>query len=197
MRALSVSLVRSHTLACAYAVSLSRLLSLSLSLSLSHFLSGSLTSPLLRALFHTHTLFRSRHFSLHHTVSLVCCLLSLACFVFSARVCSACLDIRALSHVSMFMCTGCVCSHAGHGSFIWVTWLMHMCDMTHSYEWQNSFICVTKLIHMSDMPPRHTSSTPRILSRARARALSRLRLPSPLRSLPRGFSLSRARALSL
>ena len=26
-----------------------------------------------------------------------------------------------------------------------------MCDMTHSYVWQNSFICVTWLIHMCDM----------------------------------------------
>jgi len=31
------------------------------------------------------------------------------------------------------------------------TWLIHMCDMTHSYEWLDSFICVTWLIHMSDL----------------------------------------------
>jgi len=29
-----------------------------------------------------------------------------------------------------------------------VTWLIHMCDMTHSYVWHDSFICVTWLIHM-------------------------------------------------
>jgi len=31
------------------------------------------------------------------------------------------------------------------------TWLIHMCDMTHSYVWHDSFICVTWLIHMYDM----------------------------------------------
>jgi len=29
-----------------------------------------------------------------------------------------------------------------------VTWLIHMCDVTHSYVWRDSFICVTWLIHM-------------------------------------------------
>jgi len=38
-----------------------------------------------------------------------------------------------------------------HDSFICVTWLIHMCDMTHSYVWHDSFICVTWLIHISDM----------------------------------------------
>ena len=32
-----------------------------------------------------------------------------------------------------------------------VTWLIHMCDMTHSYVWHDSFVCVTWLIHMCDM----------------------------------------------
>jgi len=32
-----------------------------------------------------------------------------------------------------------------------VTWLIYMCDMTHSYVWHDSFICVTWLIHMCDM----------------------------------------------
>jgi len=36
------------------------------------------------------------------------------------------------------------------GSFMCVTWLTHMCDMTHSYVWHDSFICVTWLIHMCD-----------------------------------------------
>ena len=33
-----------------------------------------------------------------------------------------------------------------HDSFIRVTWLIHMCDMTHSCVWHDSFICVTWLI---------------------------------------------------
>jgi len=33
-----------------------------------------------------------------------------------------------------------------HDSFICVTWLIHMCDMTHSYVWHDSFICVTWLL---------------------------------------------------
>ena len=32
-----------------------------------------------------------------------------------------------------------------------VTWLIHMCDMTHSYVWHDSFICVTWLIHVCYM----------------------------------------------
>jgi len=36
-----------------------------------------------------------------------------------------------------------------HDSFICVTWLIHMCDMTHSYVWHDSFICVTWLMHMT------------------------------------------------
>ena len=38
-----------------------------------------------------------------------------------------------------------------HDSFICVTCLIHMCNMTHSYVWHDSFICVTWLIHMCDM----------------------------------------------
>ena len=30
-------------------------------------------------------------------------------------------------------------------------WLIHMCDLTHPYVWQDSFICVTCLIHMCHM----------------------------------------------
>ena len=33
-----------------------------------------------------------------------------------------------------------------------VTWLMHMCDMTHSQVWHAAFTSVTSLIHMCDMP---------------------------------------------
>jgi len=32
-----------------------------------------------------------------------------------------------------------------------VTWLIHMCDMTHSYVWHDSSICVMWLFHMCDM----------------------------------------------
>jgi len=35
-----------------------------------------------------------------------------------------------------------------HDSFVCVTWLIHKCDMTHSYMWRDSFIRVTELIHM-------------------------------------------------
>jgi len=34
---------------------------------------------------------------------------------------------------------------------ICVAWLLHMCDMTHSYVWHDSFLGVTWLIHMCDM----------------------------------------------
>jgi len=34
-----------------------------------------------------------------------------------------------------------------HDSFICVTWLIHMRDMTHSYVWHDSFTCVIWLIH--------------------------------------------------
>ena len=36
-----------------------------------------------------------------------------------------------------------------HDSSIWLTWLIHMCDMTHSYVWHDSFIWVTWLIDTS------------------------------------------------
>jgi len=39
-----------------------------------------------------------------------------------------------------FCSSGCV----WHDSFIRVTWLMHMCDLTHSYVWHESFICMTR-----------------------------------------------------
>ena len=37
-----------------------------------------------------------------------------------------------------------------HDSFIYVTWRIHMCGMTHSCVWHGSFICVTWLTHMCD-----------------------------------------------
>jgi len=36
-------------------------------------------------------------------------------------------------------------------SFICVTWLIRMCDMTRSYVWHDSFICATWLVHICDM----------------------------------------------
>ena len=36
-----------------------------------------------------------------------------------------------------------------------LTWLVHMCDVTHSYVWHDAFICVTWLIHMCDMTPSY------------------------------------------
>jgi len=36
-------------------------------------------------------------------------------------------------------------------SFMCVTWLIHVCDMTYSSVWHDSFMCVTWLIHMCDM----------------------------------------------
>jgi len=42
-------------------------------------------------------------------------------------------------------------THTYTHTFICVTWLIHMCDMTHSYVWHDSFICVTWFIHKCDM----------------------------------------------
>ena len=44
-------------------------------------------------------------------------------------------------------------SYVYHDSFMCVTRLIHMCDMTHSYVWHDSFICVTWLIHVCGMTP--------------------------------------------
>ena len=41
--------------------------------------------------------------------------------------------------------------HMWHDSFIYVTLLLHICDMTHSYVWHDSFIYVTWLIHICDI----------------------------------------------
>jgi len=38
-----------------------------------------------------------------------------------------------------------------YDSSLGVTWLDHMCDLTHSHVWYDSCICVTWLIHMCDM----------------------------------------------
>jgi len=48
-------------------------------------------------------------------------------------------------------------SHVWHDSFTWAIWLIHMIritgfnyDRTYSHEWHDSFKCVTWLIHMRD-----------------------------------------------
>jgi len=43
-------------------------------------------------------------------------------------------------------------SHLWHDSFTCVTWLIHMCDVTHSCAWRDAFTCVTWLIQMCDVP---------------------------------------------
>jgi len=43
-------------------------------------------------------------------------------------------------------------SHVWHDSFMCVTWLIHMCDMTHLHD---TFTCVTWLIHVCDMTHSH------------------------------------------
>jgi len=47
------------------------------------------------------------------------------------------------------MKTSCL---AWRDSYVCVTWLIQMCDVTHTYVWHASYKCVTWLIHMCDMP---------------------------------------------
>jgi len=44
-----------------------------------------------------------------------------------------------------------------HASFICVTWLIHMCDMTISYAWHDVFICV-RLMHVCTCLCSHTTT---------------------------------------
>jgi len=46
-------------------------------------------------------------------------------------------------------------SHVWHDSFTYVTWPIRMCGTTHSYVWHDSSICVTWLIHMCDVAHSH------------------------------------------
>jgi len=54
-----------------------------------------------------------------------------------------------------------ICSYVWHDSSAYVTWLVHMCDMTHSYVARridmrtHLFICVTWLIRMCDVTRSH------------------------------------------
>jgi len=70
--------------------------------------------------------------------------------------------------------------------FTRITWLVHMCDVTHSYVWRNSFIRVTWFIHMCDVSHScvwHDSHTwlVHMCDRARA-AMGWLRLVGFLKS---------------
>jgi len=40
--------------------------------------------------------------------------------------------------------------HVWQISFIYVAWLVHVCNTTHSYVWHDSFTCETWLLHMYD-----------------------------------------------
>jgi len=46
-------------------------------------------------------------------------------------------------------------SRVWHDSLTCVTWLTHVCDMTHSHVWHDSLTCVTWLTHMCDMTHSH------------------------------------------
>ena len=57
-----------------------------------------------------------------------------------------------LSHgTHLKMCAMTQTQDVCHDSSICMTWLIHMCDVTHPYVWHDSFICVTWLIHVCDM----------------------------------------------
>jgi len=60
---------------------------------------------------------------------------------------------HVLSHLKSMYCL------ATTYSYVW-QWLIHMCDMTHSYVWHDPFICVTWLIHMCDMTHSHVWHDP-------------------------------------
>ena len=47
-------------------------------------------------------------------------------------------------------------SYVCYDSFLCVTCLVDMCDMTHSYVWHDSFTCVPWLLHMCDMTPAYS-----------------------------------------
>jgi len=51
-------------------------------------------------------------------------------------------------------------SYVRHDSFECATWRIHMCNMTHPYVRHDSFICATWLIHMCDMTHDVTQTSP-------------------------------------
>jgi len=67
------------------------------------------------------------------------------CVIFT-YVIEVCLNDQTVA-LCYFACFTCV----WHDTFMCLTWLIHMCNMTHSYVWHDTFICVTWLIHMCDM----------------------------------------------
>ena len=67
-------------------------------------------------------------------------------------------------------------SHMQHDSLLCATWLIHMCDMTHSYVWHDSFTSSTWLIHLCDMTRAGKEFAARLYGN---RALCCLRLGLP------------------
>jgi len=53
-----------------------------------------------------------------------------------------------------FMCVTCLI-HVCDMTHSCATWLLHMCDMVHSYVWHGSFVRVTWLIRTCDMAHSH------------------------------------------
>jgi len=74
----------------------------------------------------------------------------------SCRTCWKSLVFKYAWHDSFICVTWLIAMHdmthsyVGHGPCV-LMWLIHMCDMTHSYMWHDSFIYVTWLIHMCAM----------------------------------------------
>jgi len=74
-------------------------------------------------------------------------------FIYVKRLIYVCIKIHDSFICVTWLIQMCDMTHSyvWHAWFICVTWLIQMCDMTHSYVWQDSFMCVTWLIHMRDM----------------------------------------------
>jgi len=64
------------------------------------------------------------------------------------NICKASLLHTWLSHVADVLVCSPMCSSRYRDSFVCATWLIHMCDMTHSYVRHDSFTCATLLSHM-------------------------------------------------
>jgi len=54
--------------------------------------------------------------------------------------------LRVTSYVWLIHMCDMTHSYMWHDSFICVAWLIHICDMTHSFEWHDSFICMTFVV---------------------------------------------------
>jgi len=84
---------------------------------------------------------------------LVCvCVCVLVCVCVYWRVCVYVFVCVRVVNLSVSVCLYIYCCHLScalfmwHDSFIWVSWLIHTCDLASSYVWHDSFICVTWLI---------------------------------------------------